>query len=101
MTGVQTCALPISSPAEQATLDLYRALSEPELEPPEAERLLRRALARDPKLGDAHFHLGRLLGRLDRKRAARRSLARYLEFAPEGLYAATARALLETMRQGR
>ncbi|MDF1564722.1 MAG: tetratricopeptide repeat protein [Deltaproteobacteria bacterium] len=83
---------------ERATLDLYLALSEPEPPPGEVEKLLRAALKADPELVDVHFHLGRLLARLDRKAPARRSIARYLKLAGEGFYAETARALQAELR---
>ena len=73
-------------------------MSEPEPPPGELEKLLRGALKGDPTLIDAHFHLGRLLARLDRKGPAKKALGRYLAASPEGLYAETARALLEELR---
>jgi tetratricopeptide (TPR) repeat protein len=66
----------------------------------EAERVYRRALARDPELGEAAVNLALLYARQQRYELAQQTLDRPFQPGPIRDSALRARALVETALQG-
>jgi tetratricopeptide (TPR) repeat protein len=64
----------------------------------EAEPLLKEALAADPKMAVGYYELGMLYARSGKNADARTNLSKYLELAPNGKDAATAKEMLSYVK---
>ncbi|HEX8170374.1 MAG TPA: tetratricopeptide repeat protein [Thermoanaerobaculia bacterium] len=64
----------------------------------EAEKLLKQAIAIDPKMAQSYYELGMLYARASKNGDAREMLQKYLEIAPDGKDAATAKEMLNYIK---
>ena len=63
-----------------------------------AEGLLKQAIAADEKFAQAYYELGMLYARASKNADAKTNLAKYLELAPDGKDAATAKEMLSYLK---
>jgi tetratricopeptide (TPR) repeat protein len=64
----------------------------------EAEKLLKQAVAADPKLARAYYELGMVYARANKGADAKTNLQKYLELEPEGKDAATAKEMIKYLQ---
>jgi Tfp pilus assembly protein PilF len=65
---------------------------------PEAKAMFEKASKLDPKMADAHYWLGMALVNEGKLPDAKAPFQEYLKLAPSGQYAATAKAILDTIK---
>jgi tetratricopeptide (TPR) repeat protein len=65
---------------------------------PEAKAMFEKAAKLDPKMADAHYWLGMALVNEGKLPDAKAPFQEYLKLAPSGQYAATAKAILDTIK---
>jgi tetratricopeptide (TPR) repeat protein len=64
----------------------------------EAQAAFERAIKMDPKMADAHFYLAMTLVNQGKTKEAVTPFQEYLKLAPDGQHAATAKAILDTIK---